>query len=536
MKYRPAPIPRDQQNLIPTTLGDLIADDHPIRLFDEILGQLDWSAFEPEYHFGKRGQPPIAPRILAAVLLFGIHRNVRSSRSLEYQLNFNLEFMWLAHGHRIDHSTLAKFRSTHTNAIKQIHRELIQFARKIGVVKLGELYVDGTRILADANRSTTLTAEKTIRLLEQIDRELEEKLGAMDKADQLDELFETGDDGEKLPENLRDLKQRQAELQRILKTCQEADAARKKQGVDPGKNPFQLPVTDPDSRILPNKEGGYAPNYTPMVGVEGELGLIVSTAVVNSPNEQDQLIAMLDDVEQSFGVNVETVYADGAYSIVTNVVELEVARGKEFLSPDRKGDVTANNPAIRDDPTEPVAAADVERLPLNPSTKKFDSEAFVYDAGQDVHYCPAGRKLHRVGIENTKQANGQTIQSVLYGCESCEGCGLVSLCRPAGDHKNPRKLRRDEHEVVRRAHREKMSDPEIKEKYRRRFAKGEKPFAQVKHNFGFRRFSVRGHTKVDGEWSLMGTAHNMLRLVNHIGSVGVLRTLINQSEKRYKQG
>lgn len=529
MKYRPAPIPRDQLNLIPTTLGDLIPSDHPIRLFDEILDQLDWSIFEPkEYRLGKRGQPPIAPRILVSVLLFGIHRNIRSSRVLEYQLSYNLEFMWLAHGHRIDHSTLAKFRSAHTSAIKQLHRELIKFVKKIGVIKLAELYVDGTRILADANRSATLTAKKTISLLEQIDRELDEKLAAMEKTDQLDDLFETGDDGEQLPENLRDLKQRQAELQRILKTCQEADAARKKQGVDPQKNPFQLPTTDPESRILPNKEGGYAANYTPMIGVEGELGLIVATAMVNSPNEQDQLIAMVDDVEQSFGVTVETVYADGAYSIVTNVVELEVERGKEFLSPDRKGDVTANNPAIRDDPTEPVAEADIDRLPINSSTKKFDGEAFVYDAEQDVHYCPAGRKLHRIGTENIKQRSGQTIQSVVYQCESCEGCELLSLCRRGSDHKNPRSLRRDEYEEVRREHREKMSDPEIKEKYRQRFSIGEKPFGQVKHNFGFRRFSVRGHTKVDGEWSLMGTAHNLLRLMNHIGSAGALRTLINK--------
>lgn len=529
MKYRPAPIPRDQLNLIPTSLGDLIAPDHPIRLFDELLDQLDWSIFETDYRIEKRGQPPIAPRILAAVLLFGIHRNVRSSRSLEYQLKYNIEFMWLAHGHQIDHSTLAGFRSKHTKPIKQLHRELIKFAKQIGLVKLGELYVDGTRIRADANRCQTLTAEKTISLLEQIDQQIDERLGAMEKADQIDELFETGEDGEKLPENLGDLAKRKAELQRILETCQEADVVRKKQGVDPEKNPFQLPVTDQDSRILPNKEGGYAPNFTPMIGVEGELGLIVSTAVINSPNEQDQLLAMVDDVEQSYDVRVQTVYADGAYSIVTNVVELVDNQQKEFLSPDRKGDVAIDNPAVRDDPTEPVATADLDRLPTNPSTKKFDTEAFVYDAEQDVHYCPAGRKLHQVGIENVKQRSGQTIKTVIYQCESCDGCELVPLCRPGTDHKNPRKVRRDEHEEVRRSHREKMSDPETKTRYRQRFPIGEKPLGQLKHNFSFRRFSVRGQPKVEGEWSLMGTAHNLLRLMNQIGSVGALRTLVNKT-------
>lgn len=528
LKYRPAPIARDQLNLIPTSLGDLIAADHPIRLFDEILDQLDWSVFEQDYRLERRGQPPISPRILAAVLLFGIHRNIRSSRVLEYQLNFNIEFMWLAHGHKIDHSTLAAFRSKQTKAIKELHRDLIKYAKKLGVVKLAELYVDGTRILADANRSATLTAEKTINLLEQIDREIDERLARMEAVDQIDDLFETGADGEELPEHLANLQGRKAELQRILQTCQDADVVRKKQGVDPAKNPFQLPVTDQDSRILPNKEGGYAPNYTPLICVEGELGLIVSTVVINSPNEQDQLIAMVDDVEQSYDVDVKSIYADAAYSIVTNVVELEVERGKEFLSPDRKGDVTADNPANRDDPTQPVAEAEIERLPLNPSTKKFDGEAFFYDAEQDAHYCPAGRKLRWVGVENTKQRSGQTITTGMYQCESCEGCNLVSLCRPSGNHKNPRKVRRDEHEVARRRHREMMSEPETKTRYSQRFSIGEKPFGQLKHNFKFRRFSVRGQAKVEAEWSLMGTAHNLLRLMNHIGSLGALRTLINK--------
>lgn len=87
-------------------------------------------------------------------------------------------------------------------------------------------------------------------------------------------------------------------------------------------------MTDQDSRILPNKDGGYAPNYTPIIGVEGELGLIVSTSVINTPNEQDQLVAMVHDVEQSYDVNLESIYADSAYSIVSNVVELVVNQKK----------------------------------------------------------------------------------------------------------------------------------------------------------------------------------------------------------------
>jgi transposase len=514
--------------LIPTTLGDLIAADHPIRLFDELLDQLDYSIFEPDYRIEKRGQPPIPPRIIVAVLLFGIHRDVRSSRKLEYQLKNNVEFMWLAHGHRIDHTTLSNFRKKHGRSIKQLHRELVKFAKQLGVIKLGELYVDGTRIRADASRSRTLTAEKVEKLLEQIDTELEHKLSAMDANDQLEELFDNEQEGERLPAELRDLQQRQAELRRILETCREADAERKKQGTDPSKTPFQLPVTDPDSRILPNKEGGYAPNYTPMIGVEGELGLIVTTCVINSPNEQDQLVSMVDDVEASYGVKVEIVGADGAYSIVTNVVELEVEREIDFLSPDRKGDVLKDNPAIREDLSEPVAVEQADQLPVNPSTKKFDSQAFVYDAEADIYYCPQGRKLHRIGSENNKQRSGKTIKTTIYQCETCEGCPLLAHCRNGSDHQNPRSVRRDEYEEIRQRHREKMSDPEVKKRYAKRFAFGERPFGQIKGNFGIRRFAGRGQETVESEWNLATTAHNLLRLTKFFGTVGVLRDYLSK--------
>lgn len=528
MQFRPVPMPRDQMALIPMTLGDLIATDHPIRLFDELLDQLDFAIFEPEYRIEKRGQPPIPPRIIVAVLLFGIHREVRSSRKLEYQLINNVEFMWLAHGHRIDHTTLSKFRKQHREAIKQLHRELVKFAKQMGVVKLGELYVDGTRIRADASRSKTLTAEKVERLLDQLDAELEQRLTAMEANDEIEELFDNEQDGERLPVDLRDLQQRQAELQRILKTCRDADAERKKQGIDPSKTPFQLPVADQDSRILPNKEGGYAPNYTPMIGVEGELGLIVTTCVINSPNEQDQLVCMVDDVQASYGVNVEIVGADGAYSIVTNVAELELEREIDFLSPDRKGDVLTDNPAIREDPSRPVASAQADQLPVNPSTKKFDSQAFVYDLEADTYYCPQGRKLHRIGSENNKQRSGKTIKTAIYQCETCEGCPLLTHCRNGSDHKAPRRVRRDEYEELRQSHRKKMSDPEVKKRYAKRFEFGERPFGHIKRNFGFRRFTSRGQDSVESEWSMIATGYNLLRLMKFFGSTEALRAHLSK--------
>src|SRR5690606_17010546 len=121
----------NQLSLFPTSLDDAIPEKHPIRLFCELLDMLDWKPFEDGYRIERVGQPPINPRFIVAAIIFGIHRDVRSSRKLEYSLKWNIEFMWLVHNQQIDHSTFAAFRKRHRNAIKTIHRNLISLAQKL---------------------------------------------------------------------------------------------------------------------------------------------------------------------------------------------------------------------------------------------------------------------------------------------------------------------------------------------------------------------------------------------------------------------
>ena len=105
-----APMNRQQTVLFGPTLDSTISEDDPVRLFDEVLAGLDWSGWEAHYD-GTRGQPPIHPRFLCASLVYGLCRGIRSSRKLEEACRYRLDFMWLLEGRRIDHTTLAKFRT-----------------------------------------------------------------------------------------------------------------------------------------------------------------------------------------------------------------------------------------------------------------------------------------------------------------------------------------------------------------------------------------------------------------------------------------
>ncbi len=115
----------------------MIAADDPVRVVDEVLAGLDWSAWEAEYD-GTRGQPPIHPRFVAAAILYGLSRGIRSTRKLEEACCYRLDFLWLVEGRRIDFTTFAKFRTRFGRQLKDVFRQLGRIALTLGLVRLGE--------------------------------------------------------------------------------------------------------------------------------------------------------------------------------------------------------------------------------------------------------------------------------------------------------------------------------------------------------------------------------------------------------------
>lgn len=276
-----------------------------------------------------------------------------------------------------------------------------------------------------------------------------------------------------------------------------------------------MPKADLDARILPNKEGGYAPNFTPTVVTETTGGFIVDADVLIGNVEHLALTSMVDAIAEDYGIDIDAMLADTAFSTGPNIAAME-QRGVELLSPlnEVKRD---DNPADRPDPTEPVVDEDLARLPINPQTKRFDKSAFVYDEANDCYRCPAGKTLHRNETE-TKQRAGGPVKVTNYRCRDCAGSPLAELCRKDVNAKSGRKVSRDQHEPARMRHRARMSDPAAKTRYAKRLHFGETPFAVLKACFGLRRFLVRGHERVRMEWHWGCTAFNLKKLMTFVTS------------------
>lgn len=513
--WRDAPLPRQQLVLFPVTIEERIPADHPVRLFDEILNRVDWTEWESAYD-GRHGQPPIHPSVLCKVLLFALIRQIRSSRQIEYNLKHSIDLIWLASGHVIDHTTLSQFRRRHAKQIKSVYRQVTNVAVKMGLAHLSELCVDGTRILANASRHHTLKVKRVQRMLAELDAQMAAALQSLDEKDQLDQLLFNEESVDQLPEELRDPQVRREKLEAALALLLEMEEQRREEGIDPKKNPAQLPAADYDSRVLPNKEGGYAPNYTPMVVSETKNGFIVGADVVIGNVEHTMLVPLMDQLEAEFGAKPATVMVDGAYVTGPNISTLNENK-VEMLSPELSTP-DVNNPAHREDPSQPIAAEDIDRLPINPKTNCFDKKAFVYDAANDLYYCPAGKKVTRSGSELDRRS-GVTVRIFRYECRACSVCPLAPRCMSNPASKRGRSLNRDEYETIRCEHSNRMAQPEQKERYKVRQHIAETPFAVMKSMFNFRRFLLRGIEDVRTEWIWGCTGFNLRKLMSLVGQM-----------------
>jgi transposase len=506
-----APMPREQIVLIPITLDDRIPENHPVRLLDEILAGYDWSEWKAQYH-GKRGQPPIPPRVLASLWFYALRLGIRSSRRLEYMATHNVDFLWLSAGHAPDHSTLSKFRMKFKKPLKDLFRYVALFALKAGYLSLVDVAMDGTRVRANNSRHQTWTTAALEKALAELTTKFEMRLAAADDADAREQEL-GGDVLAELPPDLADLQERRDKLAAIQAELKELEAARRKEGIDPQENPAQIPKHDPDSRILPNKEKGYAPNYTPLATTEGQGGYIVDADVIVGPCEHQDLLPSIERITESFGQKPKQALADGAFATGPNIVGMEQL-GVDFFSP-VSIPPQLDNPALRADPTQPVPEADWPKLPMDPQTKKLHKSCFTYDTQQDLFYCPLG---HPLTYTETKSEirRGEKSTWRVYQSASCAGCPLKGMCVSDRNRSGQRTVSRDPYTAERERQAAKMRTPEAQAAYNRRMWIAETPFGTIKQMFGLRQFLLRGLEKVKTEWLWTCTAFNLTKLMRDL--------------------
>lgn len=501
---------REQIVLFSPSLDSCIDEDHPVRLFDEILIELDWSSWESHY-FCELGQPAIHPRVLASALLYGMSHGIRSSRRLEWACKNAVDFMWLVEGRQIDHSTFCNFRNRFKKELKSVFRQLGQIAMTMGLVRLNQIALDGTKVRASSQTDATATSiEANIMIL---DEQIEKWFAETDLVDKKDGvLFEDESGSTVLPRELKQLQKRRNLLQKALTVAKEIDIARQSRS-DRTKAPACAPVTDPDSRIMPNKEGGFAHNYTPVIAVDGEKGFIVEAEVISGNDEPCVTPQLINQITEECGQKPKQVLADALFSR-GSLLNWFDEQGIEAYIPVDASMSAKHNPAIRKDVTQPVPVEGWPKLPRNPQTKKFDKSAFIYSESQDCYYCPMGKMVKYC---NTMYLNNPALEVRRYECGHCLNCPVASEC--LFGKSRFRTISRDQYQSLRDKMLERMKTEEGKKNYGKRMWLNEGAFGLIKSWIGLRQFLCRGLEKVQTEWLWACTAFNLKKLAKIVSDI-----------------
>jgi transposase len=445
-------VDRSSGFLLPPSVDEWLPEQHLARFVVEVVDGLDLRAMIGSYRGS--GSASYHPKVLLALLVYGYATGVFSSRKLERASYDSVAFRFIAANDHPDHDTIAAFRRRFLPEIEGLFVQVLLVAREMGVLKMGTVGLDGTKIHANASRHSALSYEHAVKIEAQLQAEVADLMAKAEAADQADlpDGFSIPDELALREERLGKLAEARAKIEArarerhareqagyeaklAARKAKEKSTGKKPGGKKPGgKKPSppasgpspadQINLTDGDSRIMPVAGGGFEQCYNAQAVVaEGSL-LVVAAEVVQAPNDKQQLVPMVDKITalpEELG-RPDTLLADSGYFSAANV------------------DACANAGI------EPLIAM-----------------------GRQTHYPPLGERLAQTP---PLPENPTPVEAMVHRLKTPEGKRLYAL-------------RKQTPEPV---------------------------FGIIKSVLGFRQFSMRGHQKACGEWSLVTMAWNIKRM------------------------
>jgi len=332
-------------------LGDCLPPDHLARFVVDSVALLDLSALYARY--GSRGGEPYAPEVLLALILYGYATGVFSSRKIERATYESVPFRFIAGNRHPDHDTIATFRATFVPDLKGLFVQVLLLAQEAGVLTLGTISLDGTKIHADASKSKAVSYKRLGELEARLRAEVEalfalaEQMDARDRPDGLvvrDEIARREDHLARLAAAKTVIEERARERDALERaTYEEKVAPRAEQERTTGRRPRgraptppvpgprakdQYNFTDPDSRIMKNPtDQGFEQDYNAQIAVDQDSLLIVGSALSNHPNDSHEAAPTLDSIPSAIGTPDAAALDHGYWGPAT--LEACVGRGIE---------------------------------------------------------------------------------------------------------------------------------------------------------------------------------------------------------------
>ena len=387
--------------LLPPSLQDWLPEDHLARFIARVVGELDLSEIVGYYaRKDGRGMAAYHPEMMVRILLYGYAVGIRSSRAIEKASYEDVAFRYLSADQHPDHDSIAEFRKVHLGALSKLFFQGLQLCQKAGLVKLGQVALDGTKIAANASRHQSRTyarlGEKEAALQAEVKRLMEEA----ERIDQQeDEQFGKGKRGDEIPAGLataqqqlekiraakqeleQEAKQRaeQAEREKTEQNGKPKDGAqrmrwsRAKGGIPAEQSRGNL--TDPESGLMVDgATKAFVQGYNAQVVAAGVPQIIVTQTVVSEPTDRQQLKPMMQLMEQTLGKCPELTMADAGYWNESSIVEQQ-SKGRDLLIPPDRGPDRATGKLATNAPQGPAAQQMRQKLNDAETKKRYQKRA-----------------------------------------------------------------------------------------------------------------------------------------------------------------
>lgn len=462
---------RDQATLLPLTLDDYVAADHPVRVIDAFVDSLDMKALGfSKAETCETGRKPYYPGDLLKLYIYGYLNQVRSSRRLEKECHRNLELLWLLRRLTPDFKTIADFRKDNSQAIRNTCRAFIRFCQQTELLRGQLVAIDGSKFKSAASKDSVTRRSQLTEQHQHLDQQIEHYLQQLDCTDaevSAAELDETA-----VKNALERLRHQKETLDKL-----EAQMAAF------GRN--QACATEPEAKLLRSGREGMIVGYNVQSAVDAETGLIVHHDVTDDSDDRCQLYPMAQQAKVALGMESLQVLADAGYS------------NGEQLAACEADAITVTLPTRRS---------------INDLTGLYPKEAFQYNADRDEYVCPAGERLTYKTINRKEKRR-------MYTREGCHTCKLKKRCTNARQRWVSRHLHETSFE---RCDARLQQNPDL---MRRRMAIVERPFAIIKQLMSLRRFLCWGMQGARSEMSLGILSYNLNRIINQQGVPKLLAAL-----------
>jgi len=389
-EYRP--YHPDQLLLLPPSLHDWLPDHHLAYFVSDVVDSFDLSGIEAGYEDEVRGAPPYHPAMMVKLLLYGYCTGVYSSRRLARHVIEDVAFRVLAAGNTPDFRTISDFRLRHLNALTGLFEQTLHLARKAGLVKLGHVALDSTKLRAHASKhkamsygrmkteEARLAAEVTAMLTQAAatDAEEDRRYGRDVSGD------EVPPDLRRREDRLRKIREAKAALEADAKQRAEAEAAQRKNAPPPSGRTATPPTatppdkaqynfTDPQSCIMRNADGAFIQGYNAQAAVDAQHQLIVATEVTAQPADSCHLVPMVEAIRRTTRRRPRRLTADAGYYSEANVTA-KALRGIDLYVAVRK--------QRHGDPAEPAPRG---RIPQHCSIKDRMQRKLRTKAGRKIY-------------------------------------------------------------------------------------------------------------------------------------------------------